>query len=106
MCVEKANEQECLHNLNSETLELIGSGDFELTLKSMLDMLGDELLDNVATQLVEHQVSMQQQQQTQQQQGCESIAMSLPFAKLIPIVDASCAHTLLAHAAHSPIYQV
>lgn len=73
-------DDEILNQLNLETFDLINSPDFQLTLKSLIDYLTNEFLNNLAGIMVQQIVSSI---------DAEKITISLPYAKLIPILDKS-----------------
>lgn len=72
-------DQEVLKQLNLETLDLINSGDFDFTLNSLIDCLKNEFLNNLTSIMV--------QQIVLSEQKSDKIRLSLPLAKLIPILD-------------------
>jgi hypothetical protein len=79
-----SNDDEILNNLNLETLDILNSNDFKMTLKSIIDSLSNELLEKSLTKAIVQRKTTLLLSNHQQQQMLDQ---SLPFAKLIPIFN-------------------
>lgn len=71
-------EENLLTDLNNETLDLILCEDFKQTFRSIFDAVKNDLLNNLSSLMLA---------QILQKETTEKIAISLPFAKLIPILN-------------------
>lgn len=75
-------DEETLNELNQETLEILNCSDFDLCLKSLVKFLLNELFNQLTSEMIKEIFSAEVNH-------TEKITISLPFAKLIPIMDRS-----------------
>ncbi|RNA13902.1 peroxisomal biogenesis factor 3 [Brachionus plicatilis] len=71
-------EENILSDLNNETLDLILCEDFKQTFRTIFDDLKNDLLNNLSSLMLT---------QILKRESPEKISISLPFAKLIPILN-------------------
>jgi peroxin-3 len=76
------SDEEVLNEMNQETCEILKSSDFNLCLKSLVKFLLNELFNQLTSEMIKEIFSSEVNHN-------EKITISLPFAKLIPILDRS-----------------
>ncbi len=76
------SDEESLLGLNLETYDLLTSADFYACVKSLVGLFTDEYLDTLSIQIVQQLVSADLSSE-------QSIAVSMPLAKLVPILNIS-----------------
>lgn len=77
------SDEEVLLGLNLETYDILASSDFQLTLNSLLQIFTNEYLNTLTSQIVQQLVS------TEASQSGTMLNQSMPFARLIPILNTS-----------------
>lgn len=77
------SDEEVLKILNLETYDIMTSDDFQLCLDSLVKLMSDQFLDNLASSLVNQLISSNNEITE------KSISIKLPFARLIPILNKS-----------------
>lgn len=71
-------EDNILSDLNNETLDLILSEDFKQTFKSLFDEMKNDLLNKISSLMLD---------QILEKESGNKITISLPFARIIPILN-------------------